>query len=581
MRGSRFDENEFESPITVAGKVLTERQLNRRKMMKGLLASGAFATLAGMPIRASAQTPGASPAATIAASPVPYTGGLASDQSMRLPTSEPTTMDPGVSYGDSELDIFANIFDGLVGINSETGKIENRIAESFTANADFSQFTFKVRQGVTWSDGTPLNANDFEYSWKRVLDPNTISQYTSAMGYLKNGSEIEAGKADLDTLGVKATDDNTLVVDCAGPSPFFPLVAATWTYAPVPKHVIDAQGDSWVEAKNIVSSGPFKMTEWTHNQQIVLEPNDKYYGDKPTLTKATFRIFKDTTTQAYVAYENNELDYAEPEGPDLERVLADPKLSAELVQLPSSNCYFIVCDTTNTPTDKVEFRQALYKSIDRDLIANQILKGQFLPAFTVMSPDIPGNNPGAAMTESVDEAKALLEKAGIDPGSVNIEIVYLSGTARYKTIAEYLQSAWQTNLGIKVKLSPIEDSAYSDWRASRETQPFNTYTGTWGSDYADASNWLNQNFTSSSDHYRDHWKNDDFDALCAKAVINKNTEERDQQYADAEKILVEQAPIIPMYRGKAFHALKPYVKDLWFQAVGTSPNLRRTVIAAH
>ncbi|HEU0163449.1 MAG TPA: peptide ABC transporter substrate-binding protein, partial [Thermomicrobiales bacterium] len=550
-------ENESDSLITVAGKVLNERQLNRRKMMKGLLAGGAFATLAGMPIRAGAQTPEASPVASPAASPVPYTGEVASDQEMRLPLSEPVTMDPGVSYGDSELEVFANIFDGLVGIDPETGKIVNRIAESYTANADFSQFTFKIRQDVTWSDGTPLNANDFEYSWKRVLDPNTISQYTSAMEYLKNGADIEAGKADLDTLGVKATDDYTLVVDCAGPSPFFPLVAATWTYVAVPKHVIDAQGDAWVEAKNIVSSGPFKMTDWTHNQQIVMEPNDKYWGDQPKLTKATYRIFKDPTTQAYVAFENNELDYAEPEGPDLDRVLADPKASANLLQFPASNCYFIVCDTTNTPTDKPEFRQALYKSIDRNLIATQILKNQFLPAFTVMSPDIPGNNPAAALTESVDEAKALLQTAGIDPGSVNLEIVYVSDTARYKTIAEYLQSAWQTGLGITVKLSPIENAAYSDWRASRETQSFSTYTGTWGSDYADASNWLNQNFTSSSDHYRDHWKDDDFDALCAKAVINKNTEERDQQYAAAEKILVDQAAIIPMYRGKNFRALKP------------------------
>ncbi|MGB3304574.1 MAG: peptide ABC transporter substrate-binding protein [Thermomicrobiales bacterium] len=574
-------ESASDSFLTTAGRRLTRKQLDRRAMMRGLLASGAIATLAGLPRSIAAQSsPEASPAAEPAASPAPYEGPLAADQVMRLPITEPTTMDPGVSYGDDEIYIFFNIFDGLVGVDQETGKVVPRIAESYEENEDGSVFTFKIRQGVTWSDGTPLNAHDFEYSWKRVLDPDTISQYTSAMHPIKNGVAIENGDADPNELGVKATDDYTLEVTLEGPTPYFPLLATTWTFAPVPKHVIDEKGDQWVEAENIVSSGPFIMTEWKHDQEIILEPNPHFYGDKPTLTKATYRIFEDPSTQAYVAFENNELEYAEPEGPDLDRILADPVASKELIQFPRSNCYFVVCDTTNAPTDKVEFRQALYKSIDRDLIANTILKGQFLPAFTVLAPDIPGNNPAAAMTESVDEAKKLLSDAGIDPGSVEIEIVYINAPARYKTIAEYLQSAWQDNLGIKVKLSPIEDAAYSDWRASRETQPFNTYTGTWGSDFADASNWFNQNFTSDSDHYRNHWKNDDFDKLCAEAAVNTDVEERNKQYAEAEKILVDQAPIIPMYRAKAFRTLKPTVKDLWFQSILPVPHLRTVKIAA-
>lgn len=585
MDHSRREDHESESAITVAGRKLTQKQLDRRTMMRGLVASGAVATLAGLPRSIMAQsTPAASPAgapvAAPKASPAPYDGALAADQVMRLPLLEPTTMDPGVSYGDSEIYIFYNIFDGLVGIDQETGKVVPRIAESFEGNKDDSEFTFKIRQGVTWSDGTPLNANDFVYSWRRVLDPNTISQYIPALYPIKNAQKIEKGQAKLEELGVTAVDDNTLKVTLEGPTPFFPLLATTWTFSPVPKHVVDEKGDQWVEAANIVSSGPFIMKEWTHDQQIVLEQNPHYYGDKPTLTKATYRIFKDTSTQAYVAFQNNELDYAEPEGADLERSLADPAAAANIIQFAQSNCFFVVCDTTNTPTDKVEFRQALYKSIDRNLIANTILKGQFLPAFTILAPDIPGNNPEAAMTESVDEAKQLLAKSGIDAGATQIEIVYLSSPARYKTIAEYLQATWQKNLGIKVKLSPIESAAYSDWRASREKQPFNTYTGTWGSDFADASNWFNQNFTTDSDHYRNHWKNDEFNSLVATAVVNTNPEERKQQYASAEKIIVEQAPIIPMYRGKAFRAVKPNVKNLWFQAVLSLPHLRNVKIAA-
>ncbi len=570
------DDHHGESAFTRAGRRLSAAQADRRRFMKGLLATGAVATLAGVPRFAGAQS---TPEAVTPASPEPYVGDLAAEQIMRVPTGEPVTMDPGVSYGDFELDIFYNVFEGLVGVDMRTGGVVMRAAESFTSNEDDTQFTFIIRQGAMWSDGTPLNANDFAYSWQRVLDPDTLSEYTAALYPILNAEAIDAGEMELSELGVTAIDDYTLQVTLQAATPYFPLLATTWTYAAVPKHVIDAVGPEWVEAENIVSSGPFMMTEWTHDQQIVLEPNPNYYGEKPTLTRAEYRIFEDSSTQGYIAYEADELDYAEPEGPDLDRILADPALSAELIQFPQSNTYFVVCDTTNAPTDQVAFRQALSKTIDRNTLANTILRGQFLPAFSVLPPDIPGNNPDAAVIESVEEAQALLAGAGIDPAATTIELTYVSSPARYKTVAEYLQSTWQTALGITVTLAPLEDSAYSDWRASRETQAYGVYTGTWGSDFADASNWFNQNFISQTDHYRNHWVNEEFDALCAAAAPNTDTAARDAAYAQAEAILVDQAPIIPMYRGKAVRAIKPYVKDLWFQPILSVPHLRTVKIA--
>src|SRR6476469_7479432 len=570
-------------------KPLTQRQLDRRRFTQGLLASGAFTTIAGLghPMLAGAQaTPeAATPEAATPvnqATPIPaFTGELAADQAMRLPNAEPTTMDPGVSYGDDgELNMFFNIFDGLVGIDQQTGEVVPRVAESWDINADATQFTFHIRQGVTWSDGTPLNANDFVYAWSRVLDPNTLSQYIPAMYPIKNAEKIANGEADISEFGAKATDDYTLVVDLEAPTTFFPLLASTWTFVPVPKHVIDAKGDQWVEAENIVSNGPFKMTEWTHDQKIVLERNDSYYGEKPTLTKATYTLFADPTAQAYVAYENNELDYCAPGGPDLERIYADPAKNAELVRFQRSNCYFVVSDCSHEPTSKVEFRQALSKAINRETLSKTILKDEYEAAYTVLPNDIPGHNPDSAMPEGIDEAKALLQQAGIDPSSITLDFVFRN-LAFNKTVAEYLQSAWQDNLGIKVTMSPIEDSTYSDWRASRETQSFGVYTGSWGSDFADASNWFNQNFTSSADHYRNHWKNDEFDQICATAVGNTNAEERDAQYGQAEVILVDQAPIIPLLRDKAVRAVKPYVKDIYFQPVLSYVHLRTIKIAAH
>lgn len=572
-----MNEDQLESSFTRAGRRLTGAQVDRRRLMRGLLATGAVATLAGVPRLASAQS---TPDAVIPASPEPFVGDLAAEQIMRLPGGEPVTMDPGVSYGDVELQVLFNIFEGLVGVDMRTGAVVPRAAESFTSNEDDTQFTFIIRQGAMWSDGTALNANDFVYSWQRVLDPDTLSEYTSALYPILNAAAIDAGEMDLTELGVTALDDYTLQVTLEGATPYFPLLATTWTYAAVPRHVIDAVGPEWVEAENIVSSGPFIMTEWSHDQQIVLEPNPNYYGEQPTLARVEYRIFEDETSQGYIAYEANELDYAEPEGPDLDRILADPALAAELIEFPQSNTYFVVCDTTSAPTDQVAFRQALSKSIDRTTLAGTILRDQFLPAFSVLPPDIPGNNPDAAVTESVAEAQALLVGAGIDPAATTIELTYVSTPARYKTVAEYLQATWQQNLGITVTLAPLEDAAYSDWRASRETQAYGVYTGVWGSDFADASNWFNQNFTSQSDHYRNHWVNEEFDTLCATAAPNTDAAARDNQYSRAEAILVDQAPIIPMYRAKAVRALKPYVKDLWFQPILSVPHLRTVKIAA-
>ena len=587
MDQNSHDDRTIAANLTRAGRRLTQKQADRRRFMQGLAASGAFAALAGSPLRAAAQaTPEASPA-TIETygtdDPAPYDGPLADEQVMRLPTGEPVTMDPGVSYGDVELAILFNVYDGLTGIDQATGEVVPRVAESWEVNEDSSEYTFTLRQDAQWSDGTPITAEDFVYSLQRVLDPNTLSEYVSALYFIQNGEEIANGEMELDQLGVEAVDDQTLRVTLTGPMVFFPRITATWTYFPVPRHIIDEHGTGWTDTgEQAVSNGPFVVDEWNHDQSIILVPNPNYTTGEPvTLTRAEYRIFEDQSTQAYIAFENDELDYAAPEGPDLERILEDPAIAESLIQFPMSNCFFLPCDTSNPPTDSLEFRQALYKSINREELAGTVLRDQYIPAYTIVSPDIPGSlDDQSPLTENQGEAVELLAQAGIDPASVELEITYQNTPVRNKTVAEYLQATWQEVLGITVSLNPIEDSTYIDWRASRETQPFGVYTGSWGSDFVDPSNWHNQNFTSGADHYRTHWVNEEYDQICEAAVSNTDSVERVEQYQEAEQILVEEAPIIPMFRGKAVRAAKPDVRDLYFQSTLSVVHLRTVKIAA-
>lgn len=549
-------------------------RINRRAMMKGILAAGGAAGLAmALPRLVVGQ---ATPEASAVAA---YDGPLADEQVMRIPAGEPVTMDPGVSYGDDELVVILNIFEGLTGIDQKTGEVVPRMAESWETNEDGSEFTFTIRQDVKWSDGTPINANDFVESWRRVLDPNTLSEYIPALYPILNAEAIANGEMEIADLGAEAVDDYTLKVTLEGSTPYFPLLATTWTYNPVPRHVIESAGEQWVEAENIVTSGPYKMVEWNHDQGIVLEVNENYYGEKPVLARGELTIFQDASTQSYIAFENDELDYAAPEGADLDRVLADPAAMENVVQFSLSNCNFIVIDTRDEFGSQKPFRQALYKSIDRDTLTGTVLKGQYDSAFTVLPPDIAGHNPDAALPESDEEAAQLLADAGIDPAAVNLELTYQNSPARVGIVAEYLQNRWQEALGITVTLAPIESNTYIDWRASRETQPYMAYTGSWGSDFGDPSNWHNQNFTSQADHYRNHWVNEEFDALCAEAARNTDAAAREEQYKQAEAILVEEAPIIPVYRTKAFRAVKPWVKDLYLQPILSVVHFRNVKIA--
>ena len=458
-----------------------------------------------------------------------------------------------------------NLFEGLVGVDQRSGEIELLQAETMESNADVTQFTFTLRDGLQWSDGTPITAHDYEYSWKRVLLPETASEYTTAMYPIAGAQAAAEGSGAIDDVGIKAVDDKTLVVDLDGPIPYFPLLAATWTFYPVPRHVIEQFGDAWVEAGNMVSNGPYVLTEWNHDQNMTLERNPNYVGAKPTITRCDYTLFDDPVAQALAPFENDELDQAQVGPADFDRAKADPTLSSLLQLFPRSGTRFIIFDTTNPPTDNPLVRQALSLAIDRKTLADKILKGVVTATEVMLPPDIPGYNPGSGLGEDVAEAKALLAEAGFPDGAgfPRLTMIYTATDSIEKTCSQYLQSAWKQNLGIDITLEALEDKAWEDWFNSLQTTPFNLYISLWNSDWGDPANWHNQLFASSADFYHAHWKNETFDTLVNDARGLPDPERRVAMYEQAEAILNQDAAFVPLHNLNRIYVIKPYVKGIY------------------
>lgn len=525
---------------------------------------------------------GASAAASTSAAPASAAAqptkpaNLADKQVFRYSDIEPPSFDPGV--GSSPYNM-PQIFEGVIGVNWVDNSFDLLMASSYAANADATVWTFKIKPGLKWSDGTALNAKDFEYSMKRVMDPKTASKYTAAFQMVKNGLDVASGKMPVDQLGVKATDDQTLEVTLSTATPFFPLIMATWTGYPVPKHVVDKVADKWVEAENIVSNGPFILKEWKHDQLQAFEHNPNYWGPKPIITRAECLIYDQSTylQKGLAAYENNEQDTAQVAAADFDRVKANATLAKELKGFAGSSTLMLHFDCTNKPTDNAKVRQALALGFDRKALIDVVLKGYYLDAPTVIPSDIPGNNPKAALTGGVEKAKQLMSEAGFANGAgwpADFTVVY-SASATSKTVLEFLQQEWKKNLGINVALDAKESKAYVEWRVSRVDQPFNAHLGSWGSDYGDPSNWHNFLFHTKTDFYKTHWKNDEYNTLIDKAAGMPDKAAREKAYQDAEVILMNDMSRIPIYHGQTFFVIKPNLQGVYHPAIlGTVPRAK-------
>src|SRR5258706_5808230 len=269
------------------------------------------------------------------------------------------------------------------------------VAEKVSSNADGSVRTFTIRKDSKWSDGGPCTARDFEWSWKRQMDPASKKPYSSYFYDIKGAEPFNKGKVpDGSQVGVVAQDDWTLEVTLEGPRGYFPVLSAYLAALPPHKGAVEKFGDKWTEAGNIVCNGPFTLEAWEHNKQIVLKQNPHYYGAKDVhLTRVMMPIIP--IASGTLPYENNELDLTALQAGDLKRLQSDARMSKDVFRYPFPGTWYLLPQTTKPPFDNLKVRKAVAHAIDRENVV-KVSQGLAVPAWSMIPPGFPG---------AVDDAK--------------------------------------------------------------------------------------------------------------------------------------------------------------------------------
>ncbi|BBH20925.1 oligopeptide-binding protein OppA [Paenibacillus baekrokdamisoli] len=499
-----------------------------------------------------------------------------SDQTFRMNlTSEPPTLDVAQVQDNVSFTVLSGLFEGLTRMDAK-GNIVPGVAEKWDVSADGKHFTFHLRKDAKWSNGDPVTAHDFEYSWKRTLDPNLNppAPYAYQLYYIKNAQNynIKADNpnhiSDPNQLGVKATDDYTLDVELENPTPYFLNITAFFTTFPVHKSAKD--NPNWAaEAKGYIGNGPFKLASWKHGDSIELVPNE-YYNKKAEikLTSVKFAMYKDPNTELN-AYKTGQLDWAGmPTGSipaeQLAKAIKDKNPELNIKGIAST--YYYLFNNTKKPFNNAKVRKALSMAINRTDLVEKVAKGGQQPAYGFVSTGIHGVKeeyrtevPANFFKEDVAEAKKLLAEGLAEEGLKSMPAFSLSfNEGLHKNVAEAIADMWKTNLGITVNLE------LQEWKVflkNRQSLNFDIARSGWGADYNDPMTFIDM-YTSKGGNNDIGFKNPEYDALVKEANSTNDQQKRVDAMAKAEKILIgDNMAIMPIWNYTSSELVKPYVKN--------------------
>ena len=504
---------------------------------------------------------------------------------LRLPlTGEPQTLDPNRAFFANDITLVKSLFRGLLWFDEELNLVPMAAREvPTTANggisADGVTYTFRLRDNLKWSDGQPLTARDFEYSVKRFLDPRLAAEYASFYYDIKGAEEFNTSKATdeatlarlRDGVGVKAADDRTLAFTLNAPRPTFLQLTALWPIFPVRQDVIDRFGDRWTEAGNLIGNGPFTLQEWVHQSHLVLAPNPNWWGpEKPSVEKLTFRIITDRI-QLYNAYLAGELDFAFIPPEQTDAVRNDPTLSTENVIHTELTTFAWQFNNQRAPFNNKLVRQAFSMAVDRDALVQAVFRGVGQPAYSWIPPGMPDHDANLGLEYKLNPTRAreLLAQAGFPDGRGLPKVTFtFAQTGTNPLVAQFAQQQFTQSLGIDIDLDAVEPRVFQQRIGENDIQL--SLLG-WGADYPDPDNWLpelwgcKQRDAASkcivyAGNNHNLYDNPEFDRLMAQAARELDNVRRLETYAQAQRLLVSDAPVIFTYYRARNLLIKPYVR---------------------
>lgn len=486
--------------------------------------------------------------------------------------SEPKTIDVSLCNAVDGSNVIYAAFEGLAKA-LPGNKIVPGVAKSWDISKDGLTYTFHLRNNAKWSDGKPVTAKDFYFSWMRLLNPKTAADYSYQMFYVKNAEKYFNKKATAAQVGLKVVDPLTFKVTLEAPTPYF-LLLTTWAnYFPLRADIVNANPTGWANsAKTYVGNGPFQLVAWKHKQELDFVKNPNYWNAKAVkLDKLTFQEVTDNS--AYLeAWESGKIDVIQtPPVTEIPRLIKEKKVEID----PQYGNYYVEFNMNKAPMNNLKFRQALSLAIDRAGIVKAITKAGQQPAtglvptgsFEPSGKDFRTVGGSFAMlpaSPNIEKAKELIKESGVDLSTLDITYLYNTESARHALIAQALQQMW-AKIGVNVKLQGQE---WSVFQASRTSGNYDIARAAWGGDYMDPMTFLDI-FTKASGNNDPKYNNANYEKLIAAAKHEANPVTRMKDLHQAEAQIMSDLPISPIFFDVSITDISPKVKGVYVLATSS------------
>lgn len=482
--------------------------------------------------------------------------------------AEPQDLDPQICTAYTDYNVLLSLFEGLTCIDEASSRAVPGQADRWEASEDGMTYTFHLRAGAAWSNGDPVTAEDFVYSFRRVLSPELASEYAYILYPLRNAEAYNEGRlADFSRVGAHAIDARTLRLDLARPCPYLPALAAHQAWFPVHRATLERfgaqnrRGTAWTRPGNLVGNGPFVLKEWTPNERIVVVKNPRYWDAARTRLNAVVFFPTEDLAADEANFRAGQLHITFDLLPD--RIAFWRRTDPGALRIdPLSQTTFLRFNLAVRPLGDPRVRRALALAIDRDALARDVLGGSRAAAFGLVPPDTGGYTPAAGRPWDPAQAARLLAQAGYPGGRgfPNLEVQYFNDALNPKVL-EAIQQMWRRALGIEVSLASREFRVYLD---DQRTLRYQISLSRWFGDYDDPSTYLDL-FKQDSGNNQTGWRDALYDRLNDAADRTLDPARRFELLHQAEARLLQQAPVAPLFYGAKTFLIRPYVKG-WVPA---------------